>query len=345
MGPAAGSAIVEQEVPVRDHDGKLQRRTLIAGLSGLAASARAFAQSPGGSRNLDDIPIIDAHIHLFDGTRPQGATYMGSRAYAAQSKVSLPSGYRPLAAPAGIVGAIVVESSAWVEDNLWYLTVAETDPIIVGVVGRLDTAKPEFAEYVQRYAKNPLYRGIRHSRYYRTEDDRVVFNPGTVEGMRLLADLDLVLDTANPSIPLMRANLQLADAAPKLRIVLDHLPAFDPTPENLPLYRSLVTELAARPNIFVKLTEVYHPAPDGSVAKAYGPIQEELAYLLQAFGEDRVMFGTDYPNSYGVATIPEAVDLMKRFYAGKRAAAEKYFWRNSARIYKWVRRTDDQPRL
>jgi predicted TIM-barrel fold metal-dependent hydrolase len=57
------------------------------------------------------------------------------------------------------------------------------------------------------------------------------------------------------------------------------------------------------------------------------------------------MFGTDYPNSYGVATIPEAVDLMKRFYAGKRAAAEKYFWRNSARIYKWVRRTDDQPRL
>jgi predicted TIM-barrel fold metal-dependent hydrolase len=58
------------------------------------------------------------------------------------------------------------------------------------------------------------------------------------------------------------------------------------------------------------------------------------------------MFGTDYPNSHGVATIPEAVSLTKRFFADKpRAAAEKYFWRNSARIYKWAPRAADQPRL
>jgi predicted TIM-barrel fold metal-dependent hydrolase len=62
------------------------------------------------------------------------------------------------------------------------------------------------------------------------------------------------------------------------------------------------------------------------------------------FGEDRVMFGTDYPNSYGVATIPEEVGLVKRFFATKtRAQAEKYFWKNSAHIYKWVRRNNTQP--
>ena len=60
-----------------------------------------------------------------------------------------------------------------------------------------------------------------------------------------------------------------------------------------------------------------------------------LEYLFDAFGEDRVMFGTDYPNSYGVATIPEEVALMKRFFSTKsRETAEKYFWKNATRIYK-----------
>jgi predicted TIM-barrel fold metal-dependent hydrolase len=59
-----------------------------------------------------------------------------------------------------------------------------------------------------------------------------------------------------------------------------------------------------------------------------------------------MLFGTDYPESYGIATIPEEVGLMKRYFSTKpRAAAEKYFWKNSAHVYKWIRRTPDQPSL
>lgn len=314
---------------------------MLAGGAATAITATSVRAAP-----LDDIPIIDAHIHLFDGTRPQGASYMGSPAYRAVSKVSLPGQYRQLATPVGIVGAVVVESSAWLEDNLWYLMVSEQDPIIVGVVGRLDTQMQGFEEYIRRFAKNPLYRGIRHSRYYREDGGQIVFNPGTVEGMKILADLDLVLDTANPSMPLMQANLKLAEAVPNLRIILDHQPSFDPAPDVAPAYRRLIQELAAHPNVYVKLTEVYHPRPDGTILREYGPIAEELDMLFGLFGEDRVLFGTDYPNSYGVATIPEAVALMRRFFSTKsRAAAEKYFWRNSARVYKWVKRAPNQPSL
>ena len=104
--------------------------------------------------------------------------------------------------------------------------------------------------------------------------------------------------------------------------------------------------MAARPNIFVKLTEVYHPKPGdgGVIVKNYEFLRARLEYLFQAFGEDRVMFGTDYPNSYGVATISEEVGLMQQFYSTKtRAQQEKYFWQNSSKIYKWVKRSDDQP--
>jgi predicted TIM-barrel fold metal-dependent hydrolase len=144
----------------------------------------------------------------------------------------------------------------------------------------------------------------------------------------------------------MQANVLLADAIPDLRIIMDHLPSFDPTPENQLAYEAVVKEMAARPNIFVKLTEVYHPQPDGTVRMDYEPLRARLEYLYNIFGEDRVMFGTDYPNSYGVATIPQEVSLMKQFFSTKsRGAAEKYFWKNSARIYKWIKRTPQQPSL
>jgi predicted TIM-barrel fold metal-dependent hydrolase len=299
----------------------------------------------GGS--VDGVPIIDAHIHLFDGTRPQGATYMGSAAYREQSKTSLPRLYAPLARPSGIVGAIVVESSSWVEDNLWYLEVAQTDPIIVAVSGRLDPYTPEFGELLGRYRKNPLYRAIRASRFYTNASGKVTLDQVALENLKLLAQADLAQDTANPSIPLMTANVRLADAIPTLRIIMDHLPAFDPTPENRATYETLIKEMAARPNIFVKLSAVYHPRTDTrQVVDDYAFLRDRLDYLYGMFGEDRVIFGTDYPNSYGVATISEEVGLMKKFFATKtRAQAEKYFWRNAAHVYKFVKRAHDQPGL
>ena len=324
--------------------GRITRRNVVTGGAALLAAGPtgAFAQSA----SVDNIPIIDAHIHIFDGTRPQGARYMGSPAYRAVSKISLPAGYRPLAQPTGIVGAVVVESSNWIEDNLWYLEIAQADPIIVGVSGSLDPGKPEFGEYLGRYHKNPLYRAIRYSRFYLQDGGKTVLNTDMVDNLKLLAQADLALDTANPSMPLMQANVLLADAIPDLRIIMDHLPSFDPTPENQLAYEAVVKEMAARPNIFVKLTEVYHPQPDGTVRMEYEPLRARLEYLYKIFGEDRVMFGTDYPNSYGVATIPQEVSLMKQFFSTKsRDAAEKYFWKNSARIYKWIKRTPQQPSL
>lgn len=350
-----------------DNANGLNRRTFLSGCGAaatLAAAPVAQAQdapfvppqvpTPGRPQgtdsfgpSVDDLPIIDAHIHLFDGTRPHGAGYMGSAQYRAQSKTSLPGMYAPLARPSGVVGAVVVESSAWVEDNLWYLMVSEPDPVIVGVSGRLDPYKPEFGEYLERYHRNPLYRAIRASRFYTATDDKVTLDAVAVDNLKLLAQADLAHDTANPSIPLMRANVMLADAIPNLRIIMDHLPWFDPTPDNRAAYEAVVKEMAARPNIFVKLSAVYHPRRDNQqIVDDYSQLRDRLDYLYGMFGEDRVIFGTDYPNSYGVATISEEVGLMKKFFSTKtRTEAEKFFWRNAAHVYKYVKRADDQPSL
>jgi predicted TIM-barrel fold metal-dependent hydrolase len=318
-----------------------RRREFIAGATAAAALAShgALAQSA----SVDHIPIIDAHIHLFDNTRTLGAGYMGSAAYRALSKPSLPAMYGELARPAGIVGAIVVEASPLIDDNLWYLEQCRANPIMVGVSGTLNPEHSDFGRYVTHFHRDPLFRAIRASRFFSSDNGKVSLKSDQVENLKLLAQADLALDTANPTMELMRANVLLADAIPDLRIIMDHLPSFDPDNDND--YHAVVKDMADRPNIFVKLTEVYHPRlTDGFIVKDYEFLRARLEYLFGAFGEDRVMFGTDYPNSYGVATIPEEVAIMKRFFSTKsRQMAEKYFWKNSARVYKWIKQAPDQP--
>ncbi len=354
----------------------ISRREFIgtAALAGAALSgtvnALAAAQAPASAADWDEkngaappapnapqarplgadaIPIIDAHIHLFDNTRPVFTGYTGGLFYRALNKPSTPAMYAALARPTGIVGAIVVESAAqFIDDNLYYLETARDNTIMVGVSGNLDPGSSDFGKYLNHFHRDPLYRAIRSSRFYTSDGGKVVLNPVQVANLKLLAQADLALDTANPSMPLMQANVLLADAIPSLRIIMDHLPSFDPTPDGQAAYEQVVKEMAARPNIFVKLTEVYHPrgGDGGVIVKNYEFLRARLEYLFEAFGEDRVMFGTDYPNSYGVATISEEVGLMQQFFATKtRAQQEKYFWKNSARCYKWTRRTPDQPSL
>jgi predicted TIM-barrel fold metal-dependent hydrolase len=329
----------------------ISRREFIgaATIAGVALSGAVNA--PAAAPDAAPVPIIDSHIHLFDNSRPVFSGYMGSAAYRALSEPSLPSMYASLARPTGIVGAIVVESSGWIDDNLWYLEVCAADSFMVGVSGSLDPASPDFGRYVSHFHRDPLYRAIRASHFYNAEDlgdtGKVTLKSDQVANLKLLAQADLALDTANPSMNLMQANVMLADAIPNLRIIMDHLPSFDPTPENQKAYEAVVKAMADRPNICVKLTEVYHPRlTDNVIVKDYEFLRARLEHLFDTFGEDRVIFGTDYPNSYGVATIREEIEVVQRFFATKpREVQEKYFWKNSAKVYKWKKRTPEQPSL
>lgn len=314
----------------------LKRRDVLAGMVASAMSGGlACAQSAG-------IPIIDTHCHLFDPRRPQGVPYSGPKGQPPQ--LALPEIYHGLAAPTGIAGSIVIEASPWLEDNLWILERADSDPLFVGVVGSLQPDKPDFGQYLERFAKNPLWRGIRYGRVWVMDQGKAVLKPGIVDGLKLLAQADLSLDMANPSIDLMRGALLVADAVPNLRVVMDHMPQFDPAPETQTDYDQLITELAAHPNFFIKLSQVIHPDRQGVLSPDLESYRARLDRLTAAFGEDRVMFGSNWPETVGKATIPQSVSLMRTYFAGKpKSQAEKYFWRNSLATYKWRKRAAGQP--
>jgi L-fuconolactonase len=338
------------------------RRNFLAG----TAAVSFAAATPSQAATVDDIPIIDCHIHLFDGSRPQGAPYKGGRAYA--GGVALPSMYAMIAKPLGIVGVIEVDASPWLEDNLWVLETIEPEPIMVGTVGNLRPDKPEFGEYLERFARNPLYRGIRYGNLWTYDLPRQTDNPLVIDNLKLLAQHDLVLETANQNIALLEAAVRVNDKIPDLRIVLDHLPALDPSPETQVQYDYVLKEISQRKNIWVKLSEIVHPvrAPGSPPPARSDPAAEQprppaappvivrglpahrerLDMLMAYFGEDRVVFGSDWPNAVGVSEVPDTVALVREYFSGKsRQAAEKFFWKNSVAAYKWIKRAPEQPSL
>src|SRR5206468_954041 len=176
------------------------------------------------------IPILDTHIHLFDTERPQGVPWP-SKDNAVLYKRALPDRFRSITTPLGIVGAIAVEASPWIEDNLWLLDAADKDPIIVGVIGNLDPGKPEFPEYLDRFRRHPLFRGIRYGNLWARNLGAELAKPEFVSGLKALAAADLTLDTANPRPDLIEAVVRLTDRIPELRVVIDHVPQLDPPSE------------------------------------------------------------------------------------------------------------------
>ena len=70
------------------------------------------------------------------------------------------------------------------------------------------------------------------------EGGKQVLKPGMADGLKLLAQTGQTLDMANPSFDLLRGALLAMEAVPDLRVVMDHMPSLDPTPQTQALYDS-----------------------------------------------------------------------------------------------------------
>jgi L-fuconolactonase len=163
----------------------------------------------------------------------------------------------------------------------------------------------------------------------------------------LLAQAGLVLETANPNAALIAAVLRVSDQVPDLRIVLDHLPhveiPIDKTSRDQ--YEANLRELSQRPGVFVKGSEIVHRI-DGTVSLDFGTYKSSLDQLWSLFGDDRIFFGSDWPNSDSLATYDQTFAVAQNYIATRSAESQKqYFWKNSISIYRWKPRTSAQKQL
>jgi L-fuconolactonase len=321
----------------------MDRRALLKSAATLALTT---AVEPMLGELGNAVPVIDSHIHLFDPARPGGVPWP-EKTDKLLYRPAMPARYGQLSQPHGVVGAIAVECSPWLVDNFWLQEVVEGSEIMLGYIGDLLPDAPDFGATLDRLHRSPLFLGIRYGNLWNRDLGAAAQKPEFLSGLRMLVQAGLVLETANPDAALIAAVVDINDRVPELRIVLDHLPhAVAPTETSArESYEANLMELSRHPNVFVKGSEIVRRV-DRRVSFDVGSYKAGLDRLWDLFGEDRIFFGSDWPNSDSLATYDETFGVAQRYIATRSESAQlKYFWKNSISVYKWRPRNAAQEQL
>lgn len=319
----------------------LDRREFLA-VTGAAATALAVPSPSLAAADAEPLTIIDTHTHFYDPTRPEGVPWpaKGTSLY----RTVLPQHYREQKTPAPVTGTVVVEASERIEDNQWILDLAKDDPFIVGLVGRLYPKQDDFGNHVDRFGKNELFRGIR----IRPDEVAAALDDAVV-GCRLsnFTDRDLSIDVLG-AFPSSKRVTELAKRFPKLRIVVDHManPAWGgERTEAVKKWERWMATLEPFENVYCKVSGVVESAwrATGEVGGAptdvefYAPL---LDHLWKVFGEDRVIYGSNWPVSDRGAPLYHVQKIVTDYFATKGdRALRKYVAGNAKVAYKWVERS------
>ncbi|MEY9912276.1 L-fuconolactonase [Catenulispora sp. MAP12-49] len=248
--------------------------------------------------------IVDAHHHLWDlAVRDQPWT---AELPALRRSFHL-ADLEPLAAAAGVSATVLVQTIHAVDETPEMLELAETSDLIAGVVGWTDVAAPTFGERLSELLSGVGGRrlvGIRHQ-VQELPDGAWLTEPDTLRGLRQLAPTGLAFDLIVRADQLP-ACVAAARAVPDLRFVLDHLGKPPIAAGDREPWATDVRALAELPNVSCKLSGMVTEAdPEHWTVADLRPYAD---VVLEAFGPERVMFGSDWPVSTLGASYPQVVE-------------------------------------
>jgi L-fuconolactonase len=201
------------------------------------------------------------------------------------------------------------------------------------VVGNIQPGNPEFKDALGRFSKNPLFRGIRINA---GSISSIVARPEALSDLKLLAAKDLSLDILLDGSRRFAEIARLASMLPDLRLVLGHLPLDPPRDEaGRVAYGDDLRSLGRAPSVYAKVSGVARRIGNHVPADAgfYKPALDEI---WQAFGPDRVIYGSNWPVCDLTAPYATVFHIVRDYLADKdQDKVERYFWKNSQAAYKW----------
>jgi L-fuconolactonase len=232
-------------------------------------------------------PRIDSHMHVWQLSR-------GDYGWLTPA---LPAIYRDFTVDdvrasweqAGIDGVILVQAAPTLEETRYLLSVAEGEPRVRGVVGWIDMLAPDAVDQLERLASNRLLRGIR-SMLQDIPDDSWMLKAELAPVYRAVIELGLCFDAL--VLPQHLSNLlRLIERHPDLKVVIDH-GAKPPIGEPLDSWYKDLVQLADIPHVHCKFSGLVTECREQTSKAAIEPISRTL---LDLFGPERLMFGSDWP--------------------------------------------------
>jgi len=308
-----------------------RRQFLKTSSSAALLAATAGCATSESKSQPDDLTIIDCHTHFFDPTRSGGVPWppKDSPLY----KPTYPRDYLAQPQPHPVAHTVVVEASPLVKDNDWILDLAKKNEFIIGFCGNLDPLNEEFSVNLSKLVKDRTFSGIRVS------GDVVARNLGNssfVENLRILDRENLQLDVNGPPETLPAIG-KLAERIPSLRIVIDHLAniAIDGSKVD-PLWEANMKAVAQNVSVYGKISGLVEAG-----ARSRKPASVETDYyashldvMWQAFGEDRLVYGSNWPVCGLYAPLSDVQRIATEYFSKKgRTALGKVMSGNAMTAY------------
>ena len=276
--------------------------------------------------------VIDCHVHLWDIARPAGLGWI-KKDDKTLCRSFLPADHEPIAKANGVSGTIVVQAGLSLPDNQWNLDITAHNPRLYrGVVGNFSETigTPAFQPLFEKLCENPRYLGYRLSgRYQETLTDAFFAD------LRLTAQKGRAVDFLTGGYRLEDIT-EIARRVPELRILINHLGGvkLDGKPLDA-AWAAQFRALAKQPNVHCKVSALFgrwekQPAPQDLAAYT-----EVLDLAFESFGEDRLIFGSDWPVSEQTGDYASVLRLTRAYFDRKGPAiSAKLFHQNAAAFYR-----------
>ncbi len=238
-------------------------------------------------------PVVDSHHHFWDPTR-RDYYWMGGDELTAIRKPIGPEDLRPLLTENNVDRTVIVQTVPTVEETEEFLSIAAATDFVAGVVGWVDLTDPAVGDTLAELkssANGKYLVGIRHQVHDEADPDWVA-RGDVIRGIEAVGAAELAYDLL-PKQRELPACLPAVDANPEMRFVVDHIAKPLIAAREMEPWSARLAELAKRPNVYCKLSGMVTEADwTGWKPEDLKPYVDRV---LELFGEDRVMFGSDWP--------------------------------------------------
>ena len=230
----------------------------------------------------------------------------------------------------GIDASIAVQADQSEKETLFLLELARDNPLIAGVVGWTDLASPNIEERLLFFSRHNKLCGFRHITQSEP-DDRFLVRPDFSRGISRLKEFDFTYDILIYPGQLPAA-IELVSKFPEQRFVIDHLAKPEIKSQDLAFWETHIRRIAESPNVYCKLSGLVTEA-DRRKWKA-ADFKPYLDVVFDAFGQDRLMFGSDWPVCLLAASYEQVKQIIEVYLYGFSAAQkENIFGGNAIRFY------------
>lgn len=294
--------------------------------------ALTFALLISSLVHAEEMPVIDCHVHLFDIARIEGVTWIAEDDKVLRRSF-LPADHEPIAKANGVTGVVLVQAGQHLPDNQWNLDIsASNKSLYLGVVGNLSLVigTPEFKPLFEKLCKDPRYVGYRISGRIQEKMTDAFF-----DDLKLTAEKGKTVDFLLGGYSLAEV-AEIAARVPELRIIVDHFGgvALDGKPLPAEWVASFRT-VAKQPNVFCKVSALYGRFKEQPASKELAAYTEVMDLAWKCFGEDRLIYGSDWPVTERTGDYASVLKLTRAYFDAKgRGVSEKLFSKNAAAFYR-----------